>query len=230
MRQRVLCYFAAVVVITMAASNANAQLSVIQGNEISFGKIFQTGAMVYKVITVKNIGSDSIKIKSVTTSCGCTAAMVATSALAPGEESDVRIQFNPTGYIGDVTKYIYISNSDKKFPLITVKMIGYVEYALQPTPSYVLFNNARVGKLDSTEINLSNTTGKEMRITKVDLPSKELTYRLNKELLKPGDFANLDIYLNPTNLRDIDGYIVIYTTSDEQPQLQLRVFAGLIGN
>ncbi len=230
MRHRVLCQFAAAAIVAMGAGNAKAQLSVIQGNEISFGTIFQTGAVVYKVITVKNTGSDSIKINSVTTSCGCTAAIVATSALAPGEETDVRIQFNPTGYIGDVTKYIYISNSAKKFPLITVKMTGYVAYALQPTPSYVLFNNAQVGKLDSTEINLSNTSDEEMRITKVDLPSKELTYRLNKRLLKPGDFANLDIYINPTNTRDIDGYIVVHTTSDKQPQLQLRVFAGLVGN
>ena len=230
MRRQIFFYFAAAAIVLGGATKSKAQLSVIQGNEISFGKIFQTGAMVYKVITVKNVGSDSIKIRSVTTSCGCTAAIVATSALAPGEKTDVRIQFNPTGYIGDVTKYIYISNSDKKFPLITVKMTGYVAYALQPTPSYVLFNNARVGKVDSTEINLSNTTDKEMRITKVDLPSKELTYRLNKVLLKPGDFANLEIYLHPTNLRDIDGYIVVHTTSDRQPQLQMRVFAGLVGN
>ena len=230
MRRQIFFYFAAAAIVLGGATKSKAQLSVIQGNEISFGKIFQTGAMVYKVITVKNVGSDSIKIRSVTTSCGCTAAIAATSALAPGEKTDVRIQFNPTGYIGDVTKYIYISNSDKKFPLITVKMTGYVAYALQPTPSYVLFNNARVGKVDSTEINLSNTTDKEMRITKVDLPSKELTYRLNKVLLKPGDFANLEIYLHPTNLRDIDGYIVVHTTSDRQPQLQMRVFAGLVGN
>lgn len=209
---------------------ASAQLKVIEGNEISFGKIYQTGAMVHKVITVKNTGSDSVTIKSVTTSCGCTAALVATSALAPGQETDVRIQFNPTGYIGDVTKYIYISNSYPKDQLVTVKMTGYVAYALQPTPGYVLFNNARLGKRDSAEISLSNTTAETMRITKVDIPSKEITYKLSKKELQPGEFANLDLYLDPTSLRDIDGYIVIHTTSDKQPQLQIRVFAGLIGN
>ncbi len=209
---------------------ASAQLQVIQGNEISFGNIYQTGNMVYKVITVKNVGRDSISIGSVSTSCGCTAAIVATKALAPGEETDIRIQFNPTGYMGDVTKYVYITNSYKKNPLLTVRLTGNVEYALQPTPGYVLFNNVRLGKRDSAEISLSNTTSETMRITKVELPSKEISYKLSKDLLKPGEFANLELYLDAKNSHDVDGYIVIHTTSDKQPQLQVRVFAGIIGD
>lgn len=230
MRQIFYCFFVALLLMTGKVPSASAQLEVTQGNDISFGTIYQTGAMVHKVITVKNAGSDSVKINNVSTSCGCTAAIVATKALAPGQETDIRIQFNPTGYIGGVTKYIYISSSYKKDPLLTVRMTGNVAYALQPTPSYVLFNNARLGEKDSSEISLSNTTGESMRITKVDLPSKELTYKLSKELLKPGEFANLDLYLDAKHSQDIDGYIVIHTSSDKQPQLQIRVFAGVLGN
>lgn len=212
-----------------AVPGAMAQLQVTEGNVISFGKIYQTGEMVHKVITVKNVGSDSISIGHVSTSCGCTAAIVATNALAPGQQTDIRIQFNPTGYIGSVTKYVYITNSYKKDPLVTVKMTGYVAYALQPTPGYVLFNNAYLGKRDSSEISLSNTTTETMQITKVELPSKEISYKLSKQLLKPGEFANLELYLDAKSSHDIDGYIVIHTTSDKQPRLQLRVFAGIIG-
>lgn len=222
-------YLIAAFLVAVGAQSARAQLEVAQGNDISFGTIYQTGAMVHKVITVENVGKDSVKINSVTTSCGCTAAIVATNALAPGEKTDIRIQFNPTGYIGNVTKYIYITNSYRKIPLITVRMTGTVAYALQPTPGYVLFNNARMGKLDSAEVSLSNTTNEEMRITKVDLPSKELTYKLDRSVLKPGEYTNIKLYLDATNSRDIDGYIIIHTTSDKQPQLQIRVFAGLIG-
>ena len=229
MRNRFIYVFAALLTISCWMPDAKAQLAVMEGNQVSFGKIYQTGAMVHKVLTLKNTGSDSIAIKRVSTSCGCTAALVSDSVLAPGQETEVKIQFNPTGNIGEVTKYVYISNSDPKNQLMTVKLTGYVAYALQPTPGYVLFNNARVGKLDSAEVTLSNTTNDVMSITGVSVPTKDITYRLSKKVLKPGEFANLDLYITPTNSRDVDGYIVVRTTSDKQPQLQIRVFAGLIG-
>ncbi len=229
MRNQFIYVFAALLTISGWIADANAQLTVVGGNEVSFGKIYQTGEMVHKVITLKNAGSDSISIKRVSTSCGCTAALLADSALAPGQVTEVKIQFNPTGYIGGVTKYVYISNSDPKDQLMTVKLTGYVAYALQPTPGYVLFDNARVGRLDSAEVTLSNTTNEVMSITGVTVPTREITYRLSKKVLKPGEFANLDLYITPTNPRDVDGYIVVRTTSDKQPQLQIRVFAGLIG-
>ncbi len=230
MRNIFLAICTGVLMATLAAGNANAQLRVLEGDKISFGTVYQTGALVHQVITLQNSGKDSITIKKVSTSCGCTAALASRDILAPGEKTEVKIQFNPTGYIGDVTKYIYISNSYPKDQLMTVKMTGYVAYALQPTPGYVLFNNARVGKLDSAEVTLSNTTDAPMTITGVDVPSKEITFRLSKKTLKPGEFANLDFYIKPTNSRDVDGYITVHTTSDKQPQLQIRVFAGLVGN
>ena len=229
MRNRFIYAFATLLMLSCRVPYANAQLAVMEGNQVSFGKIYQTGEVVHKVLTLKNAGSDSITIKRVSTSCGCTAALVSDSVLAPGQETEVKIQFNPTGYIGEVTKYVYISNSDPKNQLMTVKLTGYVAYALQPTPGYVLFNNARVGKLDSAEVTLSNTTNEVMDITGVTVPTKDITYRLSKKVLKPGEFANLDLYITPTNSRDVDGYIVVRTTSDRQPQLQIRVFAGLIG-
>jgi hypothetical protein len=229
MRNQFIYVFAMLLIISWWIPDAEAQLAVMEGNQVSFGKIYQTGEMVHKVLTLKNAGSDSITIKRVSTSCGCTAALVSDSVLASGQETEIKIQFNPTGYIGEVTKYVYISNSDPKNQLMTVKLTGYVAYALQPTPGYVLFNNARVGRLDSAEVTLSNTTNDVMSITGVTVPTKDITYRLSKKVLKPGEFANLDLYITPTNSRDVDGYIVVRTTSDKQPQLQIRVFAGLIG-
>lgn len=229
MRHQFILILTAFIVISCGIPEAKAQLAVVEGNQVSFGTIYQTGEMVHKVITLRNAGSDSIRIKAVSTSCGCTAALVSDSVLAPGEQTEVKIQFNPTGYIGEVTKYVYISNSYPKNQMMTVKLTGYVAYALQPTPGYVLFDNARVGKLDSAEVTLSNTTNEIMSITGVTVPTKDITYRLSRKVLKPGEFANLDLYITPTNSRDIDGYITVRTTSDKQPQLQIRVFAGLIG-
>ncbi|MFZ1082245.1 MAG: DUF1573 domain-containing protein [Candidatus Kryptoniota bacterium] len=208
---------------------AKAQLKVLEGNEISFGKIYQTGTKVHEVLTLKNTGTENISIKNVHTSCGCTVASVSDSMIAPGKQTTVHVEFNPAGYIGDVTKYIRIFSSDPKNQVVEIKMTGYVAYALQPTPNYIAFSNARVGKLDSTSITLSNTSDETMRITKVELPSEALTYKLDKNTLKPGEFTDLELYLNPKTIGDVNGQVQVFSTSKLQPVLQLKVFAGIIG-
>ena len=229
MKQYLIRFSIIVFVLLGALPRANAQLKVLEGTDITFGKIYQTGEIVRKVLTLKNTGKTNITIKSVSTSCGCTAALISDSALAPGKETKVRIEFNPTGYIGEVTKYIYIVSSDPQNQLTTVKMTGYIAYALQPTPSYIVFNNVRAGKPDSTSITLSNTSGETITITNVESEFKEITFKLHKRTLKPGEFTDLDLYLLPKKMQDINGYIHILTTSKLQPVVQIRVFAGIIG-
>jgi len=206
-----------------------AQLKVLEGNQISFGKIYQTGKKVHEVLTLKNTGEENITIRNVHTSCGCTVASVSDSLIAPGKQTTVQVEFNPAGYTGEVTKNIYITTSDPKNQMITVTMTGYVTYALQPTPAYATFFNVKPGKSDSTNITLTNTSNETIQITKVELPSKELTYRLSKKTLTPGEFSDIELYLNSNEGEDVNGAMRIYTTSKLQPVLQVKVFAGIIG-
>ena len=178
MKQQLSCLCAAIILTSIGIKSASAQLRVLEGDSISFGRVYQTGAKVNQVVLVQNAGSDTVRINRVSTSCGCTVALVSRHVLAPGEKAKVRIQFDPAGYIGDVTKYIYISNSFPGNQLVTVKMTGYIAYALQPTPNFILFIG-RVGKKDSVKIKLTNDLHSPMTITRVDVPSKEITYRLS---------------------------------------------------
>ncbi len=222
-------YLAATVVFLFGpAVKATAQLKVLEGNEISFGKIYQTGERVHETVTLRNVGGENITIKSVSTSCGCTIAMLSDSVVAPGHETKIKVEFNPAGYIGEVTKYIYIASSDPRNQLISIKMVGNVAYAIQPTPSNIVFYSVKPGRLDSTSITLNNTTDQTIRITKVETPSKELTYKLKKEVLKPGEYTDLNFYLHPKDATNFNGYVTIMTTSELQPVLQIRVFAGII--
>ncbi len=229
MKHNIIRFFIITFVLFGVMLKANAQLKVVEGNDITFGTIYQTGEKVRKVITLKNVGTENIGIKSISTSCGCTAALISDSSLAPGKETKVKVEFNPTGYIGDVVKYIYIVSTDPNNQLTTVKITGYIAYALQPTPSYIVFNNVKVGKPDSTSVTLSNTSNETIRITKVETGVKEITFKLHKKVLKPGEFTDLDLYLLPKKMLDINGYMQILTTSKLQPVLQIRVFAGMIG-
>ncbi len=216
-------------ILFLGVDAATAQLRVLGGNSISFGKIYQTGAKVHKIIKLENTGKSEIRIETVHTSCGCTAAIVSDSTVPPGKRTELKVQFDPTGYIGDVTKYVYIISTDTSNRMIAVRLSGYVAYALQPTPSYIVINAAVISKLDSTSITLSNTSDKTFEITKVAGEVRGLSFKLDKNTLKPGEYTDLTIYIMPQTAGDISGFVHVYTTSKLQPELQLRLVASVIG-
>ena len=203
-----------------------AQLKVLDGDEVSLGRIYQTGEKVGKTIYVLNTGDERITITGVRTSCGCTAAVASDSVVDPGKQTQITVKFNPFGYMGEITKYIYISTSNPNQQLLTVKLTGYVAYALQPTPTTVTFPQMNTGSIDSSSVTLSNTSNEIINITKVEIPDSEITFRLEKAELRPGDYTDLHLYLRINTARNISGFVRILSTSKLQPVLQVRVFAG----
>ena len=216
----------------ISAPRAMAQLKVLEGDSISFGTIYETGKQVHETFTLENAGQKEVIIKNIHTSCGCTVASAADTALAPGKNAKVQIDFNPTGYAGAVTKYIYIISSEQDTDtqkMIQVTMTGNVAFELQPIPNSVFFYNTATGYMDSTAVFLNNISHKTMRITGIKLPFNYLHYKLDKRTLRPGQSAHLEVYLAPDKEGIIDGELEIFTTSKNQPVLPLRVFAGIIG-
>ncbi len=68
-----------------------------------------------------------------------------------------------------------------------------------------------------------------MQVTKVEMPSEDLTYKLSKTTLQPGEFADLELYLNPKMVHEVSGVMKIYTNSKLQPVVPVRIYAGIFG-
>lgn len=226
MKSRFILSIGAALILICVSSSIQAQMKVLEGNEISFGTIYQSGEKVHEEITLENYGKEEIRISRIGTSCGCTAAILSDSSLVPGGKVQLNIEFNPAGYMGRVTKYIYISDSDPKDQLVTVKLTGYVAYALQPTPNSAYFTTMRTGIEDSVSVTLSNTSSEDIIITKVETPDSDITYKVDKPELKPGEFTDLHLYLDLKKPKDINGFVRVFSTSKLQPVLPIRISGG----
>jgi len=164
----------------------------------------------------------------VSTSCGCTVAVLADSVLMPGQETLITVQFNPLGYIGEVTKRIYVVSDDPDVHMTTLELHVHVSYLLQATPSFLLFQYAKVGKLDSASVTLSNTSGDTLEITGVVSESPELTFMMAKKTLHPGENGDLEVYVRGEKVGPLSGVIRIRTSSQAEPELVLRYYAGIL--
>lgn len=82
----------------------------------SFGEIPQ-GPKLEGTFIFTNTGQNQLEIKNVTTSCGCTGAVVdEKKVFEPGESGKLKFTFNTEGRMGHQEKTITVFSNDAKSP------------------------------------------------------------------------------------------------------------------
>jgi len=203
------------------------KIKVVGSSVIDVGTVYNTGDHIVKIFKIENAGDQPLRINQVKTSCGCTAALLSDSLIKPGQISEIKVDFNPQGYSGSVTKYIYVMSTDPSNQMTTLQLKMNIAYALQSNPNYILFPNARVGIPDTSAITLTNNTGDIIKITGVETNANEISSSIDKKNLKPGESTRLQLYLIGKKNGPLYGEIVVHTSSHLQPTLAVRYYAGV---
>jgi hypothetical protein len=82
----------------------------------SFGEVPQ-GPKLEGSFVFTNTGKNILEVKNVTTSCGCTGAVVdGKKEFQPGEEGAIKFTFNTEGRLGHNEKTITVYTNDMKNP------------------------------------------------------------------------------------------------------------------
>ena len=80
-----------------------------------FGKV-KEGQKVEYIFKFQNKGTESLVIKNVKTSCGCTAAVVSESNIKPGQDGSIKVNFDTKNRSGRNSKSITVVSNDTKEP------------------------------------------------------------------------------------------------------------------
>ena len=80
-----------------------------------FGKVPE-GKKVEYTFKFENKGTESLIIKDVKTSCGCTAAVVSNSTIKPGQIGSIKVDFDTKSRQGRNSKSITVVSNDNKEP------------------------------------------------------------------------------------------------------------------
>jgi hypothetical protein len=169
--------------------------------EIFEFKQVKSGTIVKALYRIKNIGKVEIKIKRISTSCGCTTVSKKPDKLSPGEIFNLEVDFNTRGLADQVIKTIYIETDFKKEKRNILKIKG----KIIPEPTGKLeFEKRRIdfgivskGKQVIKKIKVTNTGQKELEITQISLPPF-FRITLDKIKLNPGESTYLHIESLPT--------------------------------
>jgi hypothetical protein len=90
-----------------------------------FGKVSQ-GAVVEHIFKFKNIGTDTLLIDRVETTCGCTAAIASANRIAPGDTGQINVRFDTGGKVGAVNKPVFVFTNGAR-PVYQVDLYGEIE-------------------------------------------------------------------------------------------------------
>jgi hypothetical protein len=102
----------------------------ITPSSFNFGEI-EYGIIAEHVFHLKNLGSETLEIKRLSTSCGCTSAEVDKEVISTGEQIELKVIYN-TGLMsgaharGRQERIIYIKTNDPVNPQVEVTISALV--------------------------------------------------------------------------------------------------------
>jgi len=181
----------------------------VDENEINFELVTQ-GSKVEKVFTFKNVGDANLNIERVKSSCGCTAALLSSRELAPGESGEVRATFDSTRFQGLVVKTIYLYTNDPSHKVVQLHLRGEVKPEVSVTPRRLTLNAVVPGQEAVAKLSVANIGDKELVIEKVAVTAKEIQTDFTHQVLQPGDVAEIGLRLTiPEGKNGLNAYVLI---------------------
>ena len=91
-----------------------------------FGSV-QEGKVYIMDVTISNIGDGNLEIKNITTTCGCTVALVTDKIIKPGDKTTLKIELDTTGREGKFVRAVNINTNDRVQPLQTVTLFANIK-------------------------------------------------------------------------------------------------------
>ena len=146
---------------------------------IDLGHIREEGGVARCDVDAINGGKDTIYIKEILTTCGCTTAKIERERLAPCDTLHLSVQYDPMNRPGRIDKSLYVAVSDCEEPL-RLHIVGYVQprertidelypfdmgAGLRLKSNFHAFSYLEHGKELEERIGYINTSDEELRLT-----------------------------------------------------------------
>ena len=195
-----------------------------------FGKVEQ-GAQVNHLFRFTNEGGRDLRIESVKTSCGCTAAVISSEVLAPGQEGTISAIFDTARFSGEKVKEISVYSNDPAQPVTTLTLQGEITVEVEVNPPQLYLGRVRRGEETVRSVDVVYDADKSITITKVETSSPFLTIQTQDVALEGRKGKKLIVTLKKdAPLGRLSDAITITTTSEKRPSFEIPVFCSIEGD
>lgn len=199
----------------------------IEHPHYNFGTIVQ-GTKVNHTFTLKNAGDTPLLIKQVKPSCGCTAATVSSTTIAPGGKGEIRASFDSKNFYGSVNKGIAVESNDPKMPVSNLSLKGTIIEELEVNPKQLNFGRVKTETSKGLDFTIDNKGKKPVKITGARVSIPQSTVKVAKYTIGPGETTTVTVTVTPRKSdRVISGYVSLTTDYPAKPVISVPFYGSL---
>jgi hypothetical protein len=211
----------------LCCSVAQPKVEVVGGTTYDFGSIYQ-GNKAEHIFELKNVGNDTLRIGKVETSCGCTAAMMSRDSIPPGQIGKLSVAFNSGGYIGSVSKSVFVGTNDTSQPLVTLHIALKIIVEIEVQPSYITLQDLKIGQTAVSDVVLKNASAKDIKLLGADRTEDNVKFNVPEQILPAGQSCSVQLSITGNKLGPLYGTIKVKTDSEIQREVEVRYFANVV--
>lgn len=149
-------------------SLAQPKLKIVEGDTYNWKEVKPKDNPLKATIHFTNIGDQTLEIKEVKPTCGCTTAPLDKYTLAPRDTAKLDVTFNVGTRSGKVHKTIRISSNDPASPMKVLGLEAEVFNAIEVLPAqYFSFSNMQIGAEAVATVKIANKTNKDITLSDI---------------------------------------------------------------
>lgn len=194
---------------------------------VDFGRVNQ-GKKLDLEFHLRNDGTAPLDLKRVYPACGCTvASSLPTKPLEPGQDFDLKVTFDTSGFYGFKSKVLRVYSNDpqKASTLLTLK--GFVEEVAKVTPERISFGDVEQGTArEATFKVVQNDTSVRIKEIVARPEGLEVESAENRD----GSWNGTVRLTKAVPVGVFRGSVLIKTTSKTRPVIALPIFARVLSD
>lgn len=206
-----------------------------------FGTLEEGKLAIYEFV-FENTGNQPIIISNVKASCGCTTPFWTRDPVPPGKIGKIKAQYNSKGRPGTFTKSITItSNAQTPTKVLHIKGVVnkkpervYTEAELAQSPiihfekSTHNFGKIEFGQSVSYKFTFSNKGKSDLKINNVQSRCRCVTHQVSKQVVKPGETAQLTLTYFPRGKSVLKELVTINSNDLTQRGFNITLIADVV--
>ncbi len=145
-----------------------------------FGKIEQGASMSHE-FKIRNVGERPLRVDVASTTCKCTVGDMAENEIAPGEETDVLLEWVAKTGPGPFRHGAVLSTNDPTQSSIELTVEGQVVESTAMSPSDLVFGTVRAGETPTASLHLMSFLEQDVEVLDYELSDEAVAKHLKIE-------------------------------------------------